>query len=163
METITDFYIFLASVALVSLSGVMMPGPVFAVTVAKGYESKKAGTLIAIGHGAIEFPLIFLMYLGLSGLFCAILVQRTISLLGGLILICMGFQMFKTRKKESEEPQHSGHTSFVAGLVATGANPYFFLWWATVGATLILNASIFGFAGLIAFAVVHWLCDLVWD
>lgn len=163
METITDFYIFLASVALVSLSGVMMPGPVFAVAVAKGCESKKAGTLIAVGHGAIEFPLIFLMYLGLSGLFCAILVQRTISLLGGLILICMGFQMFKTRKKASEEPQHSGHTSFVAGLVATGANPYFFLWWATVGATLILNASIFGFAGLIAFAVVHWLCDFVWD
>ncbi len=163
MEPITDFYLFLASVALISLSGVMMPGPVFAVTVAKGYGSKKVGVLIAIGHGAIEFPLIFLLYLGLSELFRSILVQRTISFLGGLILVYMGFQMFKTRRKASEELRHSGHTSFIAGFVATGANPYFFLWWATVGAALILNASIFGFVGLIAFAVVHWLCDLVWD
>ena len=163
MEPITDFYLFLASVALISLSGVMMPGPVFAVTVAKGYGSKKAGVLIAIGHGAIEFPLIFLLYLGLSELFRSILVQRTISFLGGLILVYMGFQMFKTRKKASEESRHSRHTSFIAGFVATGANPYFFLWWTTVGAALILNASIFGFVGLIAFAVVHWLCDLVWD
>ncbi|MGB9684193.1 MAG: LysE family transporter [Candidatus Bathyarchaeales archaeon] len=163
MEPITDFHLFLASVALVSLSGVMMPGPVFAVTVAKGYGNKKAGVLIAIGHGAIEFPLIFLLYLGLSELFRSIPVQRTISFLGGLILIYMGFQMFKTRKKASEEPRHSEHASFIAGFVATGANPYFFLWWATVGAALILNASIFGFVGLIAFAVVHWSCDLIWD
>jgi threonine/homoserine/homoserine lactone efflux protein len=141
----------------------MMPGPVFAVTVAKGYGNKKAGVLIAIGHGAIEFPLIFLLYLGLSELFRSIPVQRTISFLGGLILIYMGFQMFKTRKKASEEPRHSEHASFIAGFVATGANPYFFLWWVTVGAALILNASIFGFVGLIAFAVVHWSCDLIWD
>ena len=48
-----DLLSFLLSVVFVSLSGVMMPGPVFAVTVAKGYRSKVAGVLIALGHGAI--------------------------------------------------------------------------------------------------------------
>lgn len=142
----------------------MMPGPVFAVTVAKSYRSKKAGALIALGHGALEFPLIFLLYLylGFSELFKSVPVQKTLSLFGGLILVYMGFQMFKTRKKTNEEPRYSGYGSFIAGFITTGANPYFFLWWAAVGAALILNASLFGFIGVIAFALVHWSCDLAW-
>jgi threonine/homoserine/homoserine lactone efflux protein len=163
MEPITDFYLFLASVVFISLSGVMMPGPVFAVTVAKGYRSKVAGALIALGHGAIEFPLIFLLYFGLSGFFASTIIQKVIGFVGGAALIYMGFQTFKTRKEASAETSHSGHASFIAGLVATGANPYFFVWWATVGVALIWNASIFGAVGLLAFALVHWLCDLSWD
>ncbi len=163
MEPITDFLLFLASVVFISLSGVMMPGPVFAVTVAKGFRSKTAGALIALGHGAVEFPLIFLLYFGLSGFFAYTFVQKLIGLVGGAMLICMGFQILKTRKEASAETSHSGHASFIAGLVATSANPYFFVWWATVGVALIWNASIFGAVGLLAFATVHWLCDLAWD
>ncbi|MEM3703066.1 MAG: LysE family transporter [Candidatus Bathyarchaeia archaeon] len=141
----------------------MMPGPVFAVTVTKGYRSKTAGVLIALGHGAIEFPLIFLLYFGLSEFFTSPIIQKTVSLAGGLILICMGFQTLKTKKEVGVETQHSSHASLIAGLIATGANPYFFMWWAMVGTTLIFNASLFGIIGVIAFAVVHWSCDLVWD
>ena len=39
---------------------------------------------------------------------------------------------------------------------------YFLIWWATVGATLVLNSTNFGLAGFIIFAIVHWLCDFVW-
>ena len=59
MEFITDFYLFLASVLLISLSGVLMPGPLFAVTVRKAAKSKFSGALIAVGHGIVEFPLCF--------------------------------------------------------------------------------------------------------
>jgi threonine/homoserine/homoserine lactone efflux protein len=45
----------------------------------------------------------------------------------------------------------------------TGANPYFFLWWATIGITLIYGAAEFGIYGLIIFAIVHWACDLFWE
>ncbi|MEM1536258.1 MAG: LysE family transporter [Candidatus Bathyarchaeia archaeon] len=163
MEPVMDLPIFIASVVLISLSGVMAPGPVFAVTVAKGYESKKAGALIALGHGVIEFPLIFLLYLGLSEFFRSVHVQKTVSFVGGIVLIFLGFQMFRNRGKIGLKPQSSGYTSLVAGFIATTANPYFFLWWATVGATLVLNASMFGYLGIVLFAVVHWSCDLVWD
>jgi len=163
MDPITDFYLFLASVVFISLSGVMMPGPVFAVTIAKGYKSKAAGVLIALGHGAVEFPLILLLYFGLSWFFASTLVQKIIGFVGGVVMIYMGFQTFKTRKEAIAEASHSGHASFIASLVATSANPYFFFWWATVGAALILQASTFGVAGLLAFAIVHWLCDLAWD
>jgi threonine/homoserine/homoserine lactone efflux protein len=163
MEPTTDFYLFLASVVFISLSGVMMPGPVFAVTIAKGYKSKAAGVLIALGHGAVEFPLILLLYFGLSWFFASTIVQKIIGFVGGAVMIYTGFQTFKTRKEAIAEASHSGHASFIAGLIATGANPYFFFWWATVGVALILQASTFGAVGLLAFAIVHWLCDLAWD
>ena len=51
---------------------------------------------------------------------------------------------------------------FTTGIVLTGANPYFLFWWATVGLALATKASEYGAAMLLTFAVVHWLCDLVW-
>jgi threonine/homoserine/homoserine lactone efflux protein len=47
---------FLASVLLISLSGVLMPGPLFAVTLKQAEKSKYSGVLIALGHGLVEFP-----------------------------------------------------------------------------------------------------------
>ncbi len=158
-----DFWFFLLSVIFVSLSGVMMPGPVFAVTVAKGYRNKIAGALIALGHGVIEFPLMFLIYFGFTWFFASSTVQKVMSFVGGLILIYMGVQTFRAQKKTGEEYEGSGHNSVVAGALATSANPYFFLWWATIGATLITNASIFGFIGFLLFALTHWSCDLLWN
>ncbi len=163
MEPITDFYFFLLSVIFISLSGVMMPGPVFAVTVVKGCKNKAAGALIALGHGAIEFPLIFLLYFGLKDIFASEYVQKVISLVGGAILIYMGVQTFKTKKEIRIEGAESRHESFVSGFLATAANPYFFLWWATIGAALIMNTYLFGFIGLLIFALTHWSCDFLWD
>jgi threonine/homoserine/homoserine lactone efflux protein len=57
MAYITDFYLFLSSVVLISMSGVLMPGPLFAVTIEKASKHKTAGVLIALGHGVVEFRL----------------------------------------------------------------------------------------------------------
>jgi len=163
MEGVTDFFLFLLSVIFISLSGVMMPGPMFAVTIAKGYKNKIAGALIALGHGVIEFPLIFLIYFGFTWFFALSTVQKIISFVGGVILIYMGVQTFRAQKKAGEEYEGSRHGSFVAGVLTTGANPYFFLWWATIGSALVINASAFEFIGLLLFAITHWTCDLLWN
>jgi threonine/homoserine/homoserine lactone efflux protein len=42
---------FLLEAVLISLSGVIAPGPVTAVTVSKGTKSPHAGAIIALGHG----------------------------------------------------------------------------------------------------------------
>lgn len=83
MEFITDFYVFLASVLLISLSGVLMPGPLFAVTIKKAAKSKTAGALIAVGHGIVEFPLMFLIFFVLSQFDIPSVVQVTVGLVGG--------------------------------------------------------------------------------
>ncbi|MEM2995599.1 MAG: LysE family transporter [Candidatus Bathyarchaeia archaeon] len=40
--------------------------------------------------------------------------------------------------------------------------PLLFLWWATIGATLVVNSYAFGFIGFLLFTITHWLCDLAW-
>jgi len=154
--------LFLGSVILLSASGVMMPGPVTAVTVTKGSQRKWAGALVAIGHGIIEIPLIFLIYYGLASYFKMPEVKIGVGLAGGLVLLWMAWGMFRTRPTALDAKKDMPHSSIVAGLATTAASPYFFLWWATVGAALLVSARTFGKTGIIAFGAVHWSFDLVW-
>ncbi len=162
MEVNTNLLFFLVSAIFISLSGVMMPGPVFAVTIAKGHKDKNAGAFIAFGHGIIEFPLMLLIYLGFAQFFTSNAVKMVIGLVGGTMLIFMGIQMFRARKSIAAEGKDLPYNSLTAGIITSGANPYFFLWWATIGAALILTASTFGLIGFLLFVIVHWFCDLFW-
>ena len=63
---VEKMWFFLLTVAVISLSGVMMPGPMFAITVAKSYKSASAGSLVAIGHGIIKISLMILIYIGMG-------------------------------------------------------------------------------------------------
>jgi threonine/homoserine/homoserine lactone efflux protein len=51
----------------------------------------------------------------------------------------------------------------VAGVLLSVGNPYFLVWWATVGAALIMRSFRFGVLGFLAFGALHWLCDLAWS
>ncbi len=156
---IDDFYVFLASVAFISLSGVLLPGPLFAVTIEKSAKRKTAGALIAVGHGIIEFPLMFLIFFLLSEFEVPWYVQAIIGLIGGLMMTAMGVQTFVNRNRA--EPRFSGSVqdSLMAGIRTTAANPGFILWWLTIGTTLILNARSFLLSGFVVFAGLHWFCD----
>ena len=162
MELIPDFGLFLASVVLISMSGVLLPGPLFAVTIEKASKRKTAGALIALGHGVIEFPLMFLIFFVLSQFVVPDSVRSAIGLVGGALMIYMGAQAFRNRKKEEKAQANSKRGSLFAGIWTTAANAGFILWWLTVGTALILNAQLFGLLGFSVFAGVHWLCDFVW-
>jgi threonine/homoserine/homoserine lactone efflux protein len=158
-----SFGLFLLSAAGISLSGVMAPGPLTAATIAKGYRDKYAGTYIALGHAVIELPIMALIYFGFAHFITSPEVKRITGLVGGLMLIFMGAMLFRTMRKSLGETTDLPYNSLTTGIVMTGANPYFFLWWATIGIALIYGASEFGIYGLIIFAIVHWSCDLFWE
>jgi len=162
MAFIESFPVFLASVVLISMSGVLLPGPLFAVTIEKATKRKTAGALIALGHGVIEFPLMFLIFFVLSPFTVPDSVQAAIGLVGGVLMIYMGVQAFRNRNKEEKAETSSKRDSLFAGIWTTGANAGFILWWLTVGTALILNAREFGLLGFSVFAGVHWLCDFAW-
>jgi len=153
---------YLLSVVVISLSGVMIPGPLFAVTVAKSYKSQSAGVQVAAGHALVEIPLILLIYFGLGSFFQHELVQLTLSLLGGVVLLCLGIGMFRTRARVVETGKDLPYNSVVAGVVTSILNPLFILWWATIGSMLIMKSLNFGTTGFALFIPIHWLCDLVW-
>ena len=140
----------------------MMPGPMFAVTLAKSYKSPWAGAQIACGHAVVEVPLILLIYFGFAHFFEKEIIQITLALLGGGMIIWLGISMFLARRKVVSEGKDLPYSAWVAGMTMSAVNPFFLLWWATVGSLLILRFSDFGLAGLAVFTVAHWLCDLIW-
>jgi threonine/homoserine/homoserine lactone efflux protein len=162
MAFINNFGMFLASVLLISLSGVLMPGPLFAVTIQKAAKSKISGALIAVGHGIVEFPLMFLIFFLLSQFAMPSSVQIAVGLIGGFLMILMGVQTFRNRNKTDESKVNLKRDSLLAGVYTTAVNAGFILWWLTIGTTLILNAQLFGLVGFSVFAGVHWLCDFSW-
>lgn len=157
-----SFLKFLVTAAFISLSGVMAPGPLLAMTVGKGSESPHAGVLIALGHAVVEFPLMTAIFLGFGYLFGFPYVRESIGMAGGLILLVMAVGMFRNINGDVAAGRLDRRSPMMTGMVLSAANPYFLVWWATVGATLVMQAAGFGIAGLVIFMIVHWLCDLGW-
>jgi threonine/homoserine/homoserine lactone efflux protein len=154
---------FLASVAVISLSGVMMPGPAFAVTVAKSYSSRFAGTKIALGHALVEIPLMVAIYFGFGRFFDQELVQIVLYLVGGGVLVWMGIGMFRARGRVTDKGRDLPYNAVVAGVVTSALNPFFILWWATIGSMLIMKSRIsFGLIGFALLITIHLLCDFGW-
>jgi threonine/homoserine/homoserine lactone efflux protein len=158
-----NIWMFLLSVVGISLSGVMLPGPLTAATIAKGYNDKNAGALIGLGHGIIELPIIALIYFGFAAYLTIPLVKQITGLAGGLLLIAMGMMIFLTFRRRVAASAVFPYNPLLTGIVMTGGNPYFFLWWATIGVALVTSAVAFGILGVLLLTVVHWACDIVWD
>jgi len=152
----------LLSVVVISLSGVMMPGLMFGVTLAKSLKSPWAGAQIALGHAVIEIPLILLIYFGFARFSQNDVVQLVLSILGGGMIIALGIGMFRARVELVQKGKDLPHSAFIAGILTSVLNPFFLLWWATIGSMLVMRFLDFGITGLVVFIVVHWLCDLVW-
>ena len=154
---------FLFKVIIVSLSGVMAPGPVTAAAIAKGQRQRFAGSLIAVGHGIVEFPLMILIILGMDELLKSAKTQIVIGLAGGAFLLFMAIQMLRDIRKTDYTPEKSYKTGpILTGFLLSVGNPYFLLWWASVGLALATEATQLGIWAFAMFAVIHWLCDLVW-
>ena len=154
---------FLAKAVVISLSGVMAPGPMTAAALATGTRSRHAGAGIAVGHGVVEFPLMLLIMSGLSTPLASQGVRVGIGLAGGVFLVFMGVQMLRNlRANKDPATQYAGRGPFWTGIILSGGNPYFLFWWATVGLALASQAAELGVLAFGLFAIAHWLCDLVW-
>jgi threonine/homoserine/homoserine lactone efflux protein len=160
---LNNLFIFLVSAVTISLTGVMAPGPMTAATLAAGTRNRHAGLIMAVGHGIVEFPLMFLIIARLGRFLQIQNVRISIAFVGGAFLLLLGLQMLRDAGKTVRlSAANTGTSTFVTGILMTAGNPYFLLWWATVGLALATQASQFGVLAFALFAVVHWLCDLVW-
>ena len=90
------FLTFIFEAVLISLSGVMAPGPITAVTIGKGNESPHAGALVALGHGIVEIPLMLFIFYGFGYLFQLYQTRVIIGFAGGVFLVLMAVGMFRS-------------------------------------------------------------------
>jgi len=145
-----EIIVFMVQVVGISLSGVMAPGPMTTATIAAGTRSRHAGGLIALGHALVEFPLMFGILLGMDRLLESETTKIIIGLAGGAFLLWMGGQMLRNLNKGNNDiTQSNSRNPFWIGVILSATNPYFLLWWATVGLALAkdarnLSTTVFG-------------------
>jgi threonine/homoserine/homoserine lactone efflux protein len=140
----------------------MAPGPITATTIGKGNDSPYAGALIAVGHGIVEFPLMIAVYLGAGKLFSLPAFKLFVGIVGGLFLLYMGVGMLRSVRQTEIESVQDKRSPITAGILLTIGNPYFLVWWATIGAILVFRSVEFGLLGFVVFSIAHWTCDLIW-
>src|SRR5690242_5102738 len=161
MGTLVEFAII---VITISLSGVMSPGPLFAANVSYGLKGGiKTGLKIAYGHTVVELPLVILLGVGAISLTTIPQFREITSILGALSLfVFAGIQIRSTIKKPSNVFEGK-HGPFLAGIILSGLNPFFLIWWFTIGFKLIMDAIIlYSFAGIGVMFVFHIWMDYAW-
>ena len=87
-----------------------------------------------------------------------------IAFAGGSVMMGMAWGMFRSLPSLSfDSPEaESGSSLVLTGALMSLANPYWIIWWATIGLGYVLSSRELGFAGVGAFFIGHILADLVW-
>jgi threonine/homoserine/homoserine lactone efflux protein len=157
---------FIITVVVVTASGALAPGPLFFGLLVQGSkEGAKSGFFCAIGHTLVEFPLVMALAFGLLAVAAQPAIEFAIGLAGGIGLIGFGvLQIYQTIKSEpapvgKNETKTRRTSSLVLGLALTGFNPYFILWWLTIGSVMIVEALAFAaIVGVLIMYVSHvWM------
>ena len=151
----------------VGLSGAMVPGPMLTVTISDSLKKGfRAGPLVVLGHYIAEITLMILLVLGLGWVIGSKMVTMIIGGIGGLMLIYIGYTIAKSPVPseipgDGEPVEKRG--SILSGIVTSVSNPYFYLWWATIGwAFMLKGIELAGIIGILSFLVGHWGADLAW-
>jgi threonine/homoserine/homoserine lactone efflux protein len=152
---------------IVALSGALMPGPVLTVTISQSAtRGWRVGPLIVLGHAFLELSLVVAIAYGLGQFLTIGSVIGTIGIVGGAVLLWMGGSMLRDARKvsivmEVEKGPAALHPVW-AGILFSLSNPYWIVWWATIGLSYIAFSMQYGRIGISLFYTGHILADLVW-
>ncbi len=162
------------SAFLIGLSGAMMPGPVLVATINRSARMGfKAGPLVVLGHAIIEAALVIAVVMGLGAVLEKPIFMNPIMVGGGSMLVFLGLMILnevlsgqvslpKGPGDGTLEVRESVLRPVAEGIITSASNPYWILWWATIGLTYVAVASRLGVLGIPAFYSGHILSDLAW-
>jgi threonine/homoserine/homoserine lactone efflux protein len=156
----------LLSSLLVAFSGAMMPGPLLTVTISESSRRGAiAGPLLIAGHSILEMALLLALLLGLGPFLKNDTFFLVVAFLGGVIMFWMAYGMFKSLPtlsiSNTSEVKHKNNL-LVSGVLMSLANPYWIIWWATIGLGYVVHSQQFGIIGIGLFYIGHIAGDLIW-
>ena len=190
-----ELFVFAAAVILISMSGVMSPGPLFVSNILYGIKHGfVSGLKIALGHTIVELPLVILIGISTISLEDIPQFRLVIGVIGAVgLFIFAGLQIKnsilkkdvvpsspshataattatdtkavseeegKTTIPKSCEPKHS---QILTGVILSALNPFFIIWWFTIGTKLISDSiQIWSFYGIFIMFALHIWMDFVW-
>lgn len=152
---------------IVGLSGALMPGPLLTVTISQSaLRGWIVGPLVVLGHGILELSLVVGVVYGLGEFLAQGPVIGTIGITGGVVLLWMGGTMLRDARRVSlvikaEKGIAALHPVW-AGVLSSLSNPYWIIWWATIGLSYIAFSQQYGRLGVSLFYSGHITADLVW-
>jgi threonine/homoserine/homoserine lactone efflux protein len=160
------FLTIFATSFVVALSGALMPGPLLTVTISESpRRGLMAGPLLILGHGLLELTLVAALIFGLAPLLKTPAVFITTALTGAGVLVWMAWGMFRSLPGltlHTAAKDATGRNLVLAGVLLSLANPYWSVWWITIGLGYITHSFTLGIWGAVFFFSGHILADLLW-
>ena len=156
---------------IVGYSGAMMPGPLLTMNINESLRRGFwAGPLLILGHAVLETTLVVVVLLGFGKVLANQCVSGTIGVLGGIMLMYFGFTMAREAGYKKISLNLAGSASrtqkpgklILNGALVSLANPYWSLWWATIGLSYLTQSLAVGVLGVGAFLTGHLLADFSW-
>jgi len=151
---------------IIALSGALAPGPLLTVTIS--YSLKRgfiSGPLIILGHSILELILLIIIISGLGRILQIPVFIKIVFIIGGIILILMGTNlMFSSAKLKIKKTKLKNIelNPVLSGIIISLSNPYWLIWWITIGMAYIIKSMKYKFLGIAAFFTGHILADLLW-
>src|SRR5215211_96682 len=146
---------FSLQVILVSTSGVLSPGPLFFINLLYGSKyGSFVGLKIASGHAIVEFPLILILSYSLftfSSFNVSDVIFKFIGTIGGIFILIFSILQIHSvlrDKKSTNKSKGITNTTFnvrnpiLVGFIFTILNPFFLIWWFTIGSKMISDSII---------------------
>ncbi len=160
---------------IVGFSGALSPGPmltlVISSTAEKGFWTS---FFIVVGHAVLELAVVAAFFLGLIRYLENPLISKIIGIVGGVFLIYLGIDIivsvFRKKflidfrsvlKKKTMNPRSTG-IIILKGILVSLMNPYWYIWWISIGAAFIIRSVKFDMGGVTAFFTGHISADFIW-
>lgn len=168
MSTMIDMLGIASGSFVVAFSGAAAPGPLLLTTIKEsvGHDAR-VGAMLSLGHALIEMPVVVLLSFGLVNIDTSSIVFW-LGIVGGLALVLFGVLTLRSSMGPAvaldvKGPQvgASAVRLTLLGGMASASNPYWTLWWLTIGITSIVQAMVLGPLGLVVFYLSHIAGDAV--
>jgi threonine/homoserine/homoserine lactone efflux protein len=168
------YQIFIGSM-LVAFSGALVPGPMLTLVISsvaeKGFWTS---FFIVVGHSLLELAVVLSFFLGVLKYLENPLIIKIIGILGGLFLLYLGTDIiisifrkkyiidFKSIVKKKTITGKSTGVVILKGILISLMNPYWYIWWITIGAAFIIKSVEFNITGISSFYLGHISADFIW-
>lgn len=160
---------------MVAFTGALTPGPMLTLVITsvaqKGFWM---AVFIVAGHAILELFVVSGFYLGILKYLDNPAFIKIVSILGGAFLLYMAISIIVAvlRKQVTIDLKTKGmnlnlrtkHTFVTVGkgILISLANPYWYIWWLTIGATFMIRSVRHSVVGVGSFYVGHILADFIW-
>lgn len=168
------YQIFIGSM-VVAFSGALVPGPMLTLVISsvarKGFWTS---FFIVVGHSLLELVVVISFFLGILKFLDNPLIAKIIGLMGGIFLLYLGIDIvvsifkkkftidFKSVLKQKTITGKSTGTVILKGILISLVNPYWYIWWISIGAAFLIKSVEFNTLGISSFYIGHISADFIW-